>query len=107
MLCMTDGFSRLSRRQAVVGLTSLPLLGLSSAAYALVPPAQRVASLEKSIVGRVGVYLRDITGRVLIAHRADERFPMCSTFKFLLAAAALRRVDQGQMSLDQILNFGE
>lgn len=104
---MTDGFSRLSRRQAVVGLTSLPLLGLSSAAYALDPPAQRVASLEKRIGGRVGVYLRDITGRVLIAHRADERFPMCSTFKFLLAAAALRRVDQGQMSLDQILNFGE
>jgi len=107
MLCMTDGFSRLSRRQAVVGLTSLPLLGLSSAAYALDPPAQRVASLEKRIGGRVGVYLRDITGRVLIAHRADERFPMCSTFKFLLAAAALRRVDQGQMSLDQVLNFGE
>jgi beta-lactamase class A len=32
---------------------------------------------------------------------------MCSTFKFLLAAAALKRVDQGQMSLDQVLPFGE
>ncbi len=104
---MTDGFSRLSRRQAVVGLSSLPLLSLSTPALALDPPAQRVASLEKKIGGRVGVYLRDITGRVLVAHRADERFPMCSTFKFLLAAAALRRVDQGQMSLDQVLNFGE
>jgi len=104
---MTDGFSRLSRRQAVVGLSSLPLLSLSAPALALDPPAQRVASLEKKIGGRVGVYLRDITGRVLLAHRADERFPMCSTFKFLLAAAALRRVDQGQMSLDQVLNFGE
>lgn len=104
---MTDGFSRLSRRQAVVGLSSLPLLSLSAPALALDPPAQRVASLEKKIGGRVGVYLRDITGRVLVAHRADERFPMCSTFKFLLAAAALRRVDQGQMSLDQVLSFGE
>lgn len=104
---MTDGFSRLSRRQAVVGLSSLPLLGLATPALALDPPAQRVASLEKKIGGRVGVYLRDITGRVLVAHRADERFPMCSTFKFLLAAAALRRVDQGQMSLDQVLAFGE
>lgn len=104
---MTDGFSRLSRRQAVVGLSSLPLLGLATPALALDPPAQRVAALEKKIGGRVGVYLRDITGRVLVAHRADERFPMCSTFKFLLAAAALKRVDQGQMSLDQILNFGE
>lgn len=104
---MTDGFSRLSRRQAVVGLTSLPLLSLSTPALALDPPVQRVASLEKKIGGRVGVYLRDITGRVLVAHRADERFPMCSTFKFLLAAAALKRIDQGQMSLDQVLNFGE
>lgn len=104
---MTDGFSRLSRRQAVVGLSSLPLLSLSTPALALDPPAQRVASLEKKIGGRVGVYLRDITGRVLVAHRADERFPMCSTFKFLLAAAALKRIDQGQMSLDQVLNFGE
>ncbi|HWK94337.1 MAG TPA: class A beta-lactamase [Pseudolabrys sp.] len=104
---MTDGFSRLSRRQAVVGLSSLPLLSLPTPALAIDPPALRVASLEKKIGGRVGVYLRDITGRVLVAHRADERFPMCSTFKFLLAAAALRRVDQGQMSLDQVLSFGE
>lgn len=104
---MTDGFSHLSRRQAVVGLSALPLLGLSTPALALDPPAQRVAALEKKIGGRVGVYLRDITGRVLVAHRADERFPMCSTFKFLLAAAALKRVDQGQMSLDQVLSFGE
>lgn len=104
---MTDGFSRVSRRQAVVGLSSLPLLSFATPALALDPPAQRVASLEKKIGGRVGVYLRDITGRVLVAHRADERFPMCSTFKFLLAGAALRRVDQGQMSLDQVLNFGE
>lgn len=104
---MSGCLSPLSRRQAVVGLASLPLLSLPNRAYALDPPAQRVAALEKKIGGRVGVYLRDITGRVLVAHRADERFPMCSTFKFLLAAAALRRVDQGQMSLEQVLNFGE
>lgn len=97
----------LTRRQAVLGLGSLPLLGAVNPAFAIDPPAQRVASLEKRIGGRVGVYLRDITGRVLIAHRADERFPMCSTFKFLLAAAALRRVDQGQMTLDQVLDYSE
>ena len=31
--------------------------------------------------------------------RGDEMFPMCSTFKFLLAAAILRRVDEGRESL--------
>lgn len=102
---MSEGLSHVSRRQAVIGLSSLPLLGLSGPALALDPPGQRVASLETKIGGRVGVYIRDITGRVLVAHRASERFPLCSTFKFLLAAAALRRVDQGQMSLDQVLSF--
>lgn len=104
---MTDGLPRVSRRQAIVGLSTLPLLGIAKPAHAIDPPAQRVAALEKRIGGRVGVYLRDITGRVLVAHRASERFPMCSTFKFLLAAAALKRVDQGQMTLDQVLNYGE
>lgn len=104
---MSDGLPPVSRRQAVVGLSALPFLGITQPAYAIDPPAQRVAALEKRIGGRVGVYLRDITGRVLVAHRASERFLMCSTFKFLLAAAALRRVDQGQMTLDQVLNYGE
>ena len=104
---MSDGHFGFSRRQAVIGLSSLPLLGIARPAFAIDPPAQRVASLEKRIGGQVGVYLRDITGRVLIAHRATERFPMCSTFKFLLAAAALKRVDQGQMTLEQVLSYGE
>ena len=104
---MMDGPSRVTRRQAAIGLSALPFIGMLTRAYAIDPPAQRIASLENRIGGRVGVYLRDITGRVLIAHRASERFPMCSTFKFLLAAAALRRVDQGQMTLKQVLNYGE
>jgi beta-lactamase class A len=38
-------------------------------------------------------------------HRADERFPMCSTFKFLLAAAVLHRVDGRQESLQRQVNI--
>ncbi|HEX5380506.1 MAG TPA: class A beta-lactamase, partial [Phenylobacterium sp.] len=34
-----------------------------------------------------------------LAHRARQRFPMCSTFKFLLASAILVRVDQGRENL--------
>lgn len=34
-------------------------------------------------------------------YRADERFPMCSTFKFLLAAAVLRRVDNHDETFDR------
>jgi beta-lactamase class A len=33
------------------------------------------------------------------AHKARQRFPMCSTFKFVLAGALLARVDQGRENL--------
>lgn len=35
------------------------------------------------------------------AYRGAERFPMCSTFKFLAAAQVLSRVEQGQEQLDR------
>jgi beta-lactamase class A len=36
-------------------------------------------------------------------YRADERFPMCSTFKFLLASAVLQRVDRHEETLDRTI----
>ena len=38
--------------------------------------------------------------RVRALH-ADDRFPMCSTFKLLAAAAVLKRVDEGKEKLDR------
>jgi beta-lactamase class A len=38
--------------------------------------------------------------------RADERFPMCSTFKLLVAAAVLGRVDRGEEQLARRVAFG-
>ena len=40
---------------------------------------------------------------VATGRRGDERFAMCSTFKYLLAAAILARVDKGEESLDRTL----
>ena len=39
------------------------------------------------------------------AHRGGERFPMCSTFKFLAVAYVLHRVDQGKEDLDRAVSF--
>ena len=39
-------------------------------------------------------------------HRLDERFPMCSTFKWLAAALVLRRVDEGEERLERRIRFG-
>ena len=63
--------------------------------------ARRLAEIEAREGGRLGVYVRDTESGATIAHRADERFPMCSTFKMLAAAAALKRVDEGADRLDR------
>jgi beta-lactamase class A len=69
--------------------------------------SEAIARIERELGGRVGVFAylpkRDWT----LAHRADERFAMCSTFKWALAAAILQRVEAGQLSLEQPLPFGQ
>jgi beta-lactamase class A len=64
-----------------------------------------VAEIEARVGGRVGVFAIDTgTGRQL-AHRADELFAMCSTFKWVLAAAILADVDRAQLSLDDRVSY--
>lgn len=38
-------------------------------------------------------------------HRVNERFPMCSTFKFLAAAVVLSRVDKKGEKLDRLIHY--
>lgn len=69
--------------------------------------SRALAEIEKRVGGRVGVFALDTgTGRQL-AHRADERFAMASTFKWVLAAAILARVDRAELSLNDRLSYGE
>jgi beta-lactamase class A len=67
---------------------------------------KRLAEIEERQGGRLGVFVRDTGTGATIEHRADERFPMCSTFKLLAAAAALKRVDEGAERLDRTIAFG-
>jgi beta-lactamase class A len=67
---------------------------------------KRLAEIEAREVGRLGVFARDTGTGATIEHRADERFPMCSTFKLLTAAAALKRVDEGAERLDRKITYG-
>jgi beta-lactamase class A len=80
--------------------------GLAWAANADQASAQLTA-LERKHGGRLGVSILDTqTGR-RIQHRAGERFLMCSTFKWLAAAAVLARVDRGTERLDRRVVFGK
>jgi beta-lactamase class A len=68
---------------------------------------RRIAALEKREGGRLGVEALDTATGRRIQHRSDERFGMCSTFKFLAAAAVLQRVDRGAEHLDRRIEYGE
>jgi len=78
----------------------------SSAEERLALANKRLAEIEAREGGRLGVFVHDTGAGATIEHRADERFPMCSTFKLLTAAAALKRVDEGAERLDRTIAYG-
>ena len=64
-----------------------------------------LSRVEAESGGRLGVAVLDTLTGARSGHRADERFPMCSTFKLLAAAAILARVDANQERLDRRIRF--
>lgn len=96
-----------SKRRGVLGaLVATPIVlsvggALRAATVQVTGPVDQLAALERRHGGRLGVAILDTgTGR-RINHRGEERFAMCSTFKWLLAAQVLARVDRGEESLDR------
>jgi beta-lactamase class A len=87
-------------------LLILPLQAAPPAAP--VPPAAaRLAALEARAGGRLGVAVLDTGSGRRLDHRGGERFPLCSTFKVLLAGAVLARVDGGREALDRRVPYGQ
>ncbi|HEY8903347.1 MAG TPA: class A beta-lactamase [Chthoniobacterales bacterium] len=69
--------------------------------------APRLAALEAKCGGKLGVAALGNGNGQQIGYRQKERFAMCSTFKLLLAAAVLARVDAGNESLDRRVPYRE
>lgn len=90
----------LSRRQ-LIALTLLGLPRLAAARGRLAALPAQFAALERRNGGRLGVTVLDTATGEVAQHRGSERFPMCSTFKFLLAAAVLQRLDRHQEAADR------
>jgi beta-lactamase class A len=63
----------------------------------------QLQQLEAGCGGRLGVAVLDTATGEASGHRAAERFPMCSTFKVLLAASILERVGRHQEQLERPL----
>jgi len=94
----------MTRRAALLGAALVPFAGRPTVAAPAA--AVRLAAIERESGGRLGVAALDTGSGRLIARRPGERFPLCSTFKFLAAAAVLRQVDMGKLRLDRKIRYG-
>ena len=94
----------LTRRDFLVVFSALavPALTYADSKRCAVIEA-KLAQLERSNGGRLGVTVLDMATEERCGIHGDERFPMCSTFKFLLAAAVLQRVDHHQEKVDRAI----
>src|SRR6266699_6822520 len=83
----------------------LVLLLATNAASAQRDAADQIAAIEARLGGRIGVAGLDTGNGKRIDYRAEERFALCSTFKFLAAAAVLKRVDEKKDKLDRFVSY--
>ncbi|HRE43228.1 MAG TPA: class A beta-lactamase [Terricaulis sp.] len=95
-----------TRRGALAGAAALaacaPVRGGVAVAQQDDP---RFAAIEARVGGRVGVYALNTADGAMLSHRGDERFAMCSTFKWLLAAGVLHYAARGGPQLDDPVRF--
>ncbi|GAB3966808.1 class A beta-lactamase [Plantactinospora veratri] len=79
----------------------------ATTAPATAAPSRRhdqLLRLEREFDARLGVYALATGTGTVVAHRADERFAFCSTFKGLAAAAVLAR--NPLTHLDTVVRYG-
>jgi len=88
-------------RRSFATVSALGLLHAKPRRFGALPAA--FAHLEQTNGGRLGVAVLETATGERSGYRAEERFPMCSTFKFLLAAAVLQRVDRQRERLDRAI----
>ena len=91
--------------QGFAALSALPLLAQAPRARANDDAPERLteafARIEDASGGRLGVALFDSETGMQTGHRANERFPMCSTSKLLTVAGILKRIDTGKLAYDK------
>lgn len=68
---------------------------------------ETVRAVETRLGGRVGIFVHDTDSKEQWTYRADEHFPLSSTFKPFACAAALSRIEIGVERLHRVIEFGE
>ena len=98
--------TNVSRRAAMMAIVALPLMSVNAASYAYTPEQataiqQKLAALESTSGGRLGVAVLDTGDNSQVLYRGDERFALCSTSKVMAAAALLKQSEQDKSLLTQ------
>ncbi|ERK11430.1 Beta-lactamase [Serratia fonticola AU-AP2C] len=103
------GFMSRTGRLSVFFSAIFPLLTLTNMAEAASQPPQvtvdKLKRLENDFGGRIGVYAIDTGSNKTFGYRANERFPLCSSFKGFLAAAVLSKSQQQEGLLNQRIRY--
>ncbi|KQQ40169.1 class A beta-lactamase [Duganella sp. Leaf126] len=86
----------ITRRAMLLALVAAPVAGAAELldrppAATVLSPAAQLARLETDSKGRLGVAAINTADGAILSHRGDERFPLCSSFKAMLAAAILHQ----------------
>ncbi len=99
-----------SRRDTLLGALALGAcaqIGAPPDAVYAPPDDPRFAAIEARIGGRVGAAALNTGSGAWLTHRAHERFALCSTFKWLLAAQMLWIAERQPDFLQQRVLYGE
>ena len=76
---------------------------LSDPAEPLPPIEDRIGLLEKRDNALAGLYGVNLASNVTVAHRQNDMFALCSTFKAYLAARILQKAQRGELVMTDIL----
>jgi beta-lactamase class A len=87
-----------NRRRLLLAAVSVPIATIWTSwvtqGDAAVTTQAKLTKLEQTLAGRLGVFALNTANGKQLSYRGDEYFPMCSTFKVILASAVLKRSTQ-------------
>ena len=99
---MTPGLTRRAMLGAAALLLPRPAL---AADESYDTPGRRLMAMEKQLGLHINVAALDTGNGNSIFYRESERVLMCSTFKVMLVAATLARVDAKSENLDRVIHY--
>ncbi|KTC76803.1 class A beta-lactamase [Legionella brunensis] len=103
-------YSSLFKRLLLLATVTVSLVAVSMSSLAgiqaeLTSLQGKLAELEASSGGRIGISAINTANDMRLQYRAEERFPFCSTFKMMGVAAVLKKSMMVSGLLQQRINY--